>query len=145
MLLFKNPAICRYGSTCVLSEGRVSKIVIVMSSRPAKPAQKVADLPRQGFSICDLWHLWQTSMSKIFKLWFITVAKLQLWSSNKNNFTIGVTTTWEIVLKCHSIRKVETHCSRETELREWITHTHTLSILYYLYYMCNINIYKLDI
>jgi hypothetical protein len=112
MLLFKNPAICRYGSTCVLSEGRVSKIVIVMSSRPAKPAQKVADLPRQGFSICDLWHLWQTSMSKIFKLWFITVAKLQLWRSNKNNFTIGVTTTWEIVLKCHSIRKVENHSAR---------------------------------
>ena len=45
----------------------------------------------------------------IFTLWFMTVAKLQLQSSNKNNFMVGVPTT---VLKGHSIRKVENHCSK---------------------------------
>ena len=38
-------------------------------------------------------------------------AKLQLSSSNKNNFMVGVTTTWGSVSKGRSIKKVENHCS----------------------------------
>jgi hypothetical protein len=41
-----------------------------------------------------------------------TVAKLQLWSSNKIILWLGVTTTRRTVLKGHSIRKVENHCYR---------------------------------
>jgi hypothetical protein len=43
---------------------------------------------------------------------FITVAKWLLWSINKINFIVRVTTTWGIVLKSCSIRKVENHCPR---------------------------------
>lgn len=45
-------------------------------------------------------------------LWFITLAKLQLWGSNKIILWSGVTTTWRTALKGHSIRKVENHCDR---------------------------------
>lgn len=41
---------------------------------------------------------------------FITIhnsSKLQLWSSSKINFTVGVTTVWVNVLKGQSIRKAE--------------------------------------
>jgi hypothetical protein len=49
---------------------------------------------------------------QIFTLWFITVEKLQLGSSNKNGFMIGVTTTWRTVLKSWKIRKVENRCCK---------------------------------
>ena len=55
---------------------------------------------------------WDHRKTQIFALQFITVAKLQLWSSNKSNFMVGVTTTWGTVLEGHSIRKGENHCSR---------------------------------
>jgi hypothetical protein len=47
---------------------------------------------------------------QMFKFTFITAAKLQLWSSNKDSFMVVVTTTWG-VLKGYSLRKVEKHCS----------------------------------
>jgi hypothetical protein len=47
-----------------------------------------------------------------FTLRFVSLPKLQLWSSKKNNFMIrGVTKTWGTVLKDHGIRKAENHCS----------------------------------
>ena len=49
---------------------------------------------------------------KIFTLWFTTVAKLQLWISSEILLWLGVPTTWGTVLKGHSIRMVEKHCSR---------------------------------
>jgi hypothetical protein len=53
------------------------------------------------------------SFPKIFTLQFVTVAKLQSWSSKGNNFYgWGITTTWETVLKGHSIRKVDNNGSR---------------------------------
>jgi hypothetical protein len=50
---------------------------------------------------------------QIFTLQSITVAKLQLWSSSKNNLELGVTTTRGTVLgKGHRIRKVKDCCFR---------------------------------
>ena len=49
---------------------------------------------------------------QIFTLWFITVAKLQLWSSNEIIIWWGVTIAWGTGLKCHSIRKIESYWSR---------------------------------
>ena len=54
--------------------------------------------------------IWITN--KIFTLWFTTVAKLQLWISSEILLWLGVPTTWGTVLKGHSIRMVEKHCSR---------------------------------
>lgn len=51
--------------------------------------------------------------------WSITVARLPLRSSNENKFILGVTTyeeTWGAILKGHSFRKAEDHCSRCTLL-----------------------------
>jgi hypothetical protein len=49
-------------------------------------------------------------------LYYITVARLQLWSNNKNSFMVcvlgGVTTPWGSVLKGGSIRKNESHQRR---------------------------------
>ena len=45
-------------------------------------------------------------------LWFITVAKLQLWSSNEIILWLGVTTKWETVSKGHSLRKGKNNCSK---------------------------------
>ena len=50
-----------------------------------------------------------------FTLWFTTVVKLQLWSSNENNCMVGVTTIQGTVLKGHSIRKAENPCFRERQ------------------------------
>ena len=49
---------------------------------------------------------------KIFTLWFTTVVKLQLWISSEILLWLGVPTPWGTVLKGHSIRMVEKHCSR---------------------------------
>jgi hypothetical protein len=52
----------------------------------------------------------------------MTVANLQLWSSNKNNFKVGGGgghQTGETVLKDHSIRKVENHCAQRAHVRFW--------------------------
>jgi hypothetical protein len=49
---------------------------------------------------------------KIFTLWFTIVAKLHLWISSGILLCLGVPTTWGTVLKGHSIRMVEKHCSR---------------------------------
>lgn len=50
----------------------------------------------QCFSTYELWHLWGTHIRypayQLFTLRFITVAKLQLWSSNKITMVEG--TTW---------------------------------------------------
>lgn len=72
----------------------------------------------QWFSTCGSWPLWgSTTLSwetdirypayLILILWFITSAKIQLWSSHELIFWLGVTTTWGMVLKSHSIRKVD--------------------------------------
>ena len=55
--------------------------------------------------------------TQIFTLRFITVAKLQLWSSNKNHLMAGATTTRGTLFKCCSIRKVENHCSKSSLAR----------------------------
>lgn len=55
--------------------------------------------------ISDIWHIRYLHQNNI------TVAMLQLWSSNNNNFILGVTTTWRSILKGLSIKKVENHCS----------------------------------
>lgn len=47
---------------------------------------------------------------QIFPFLFITVAKLELCSSNENDVMVGVTTTQGTVLKGCSTRKVENHC-----------------------------------
>jgi hypothetical protein len=53
---------------------------------------------------------WKT---QIFTLQFITVTKLQLCSSNKNNFMVGgLCNMRKTVLKGSSIREVERHSFR---------------------------------
>ena len=51
----------------------------------------------------------------MFTLLIIIAATLQLLSSNKINFTLGVITTWGTALKGCSIRKVENHCFRSNK------------------------------
>lgn len=70
----------------------------------------------QWSTTCESWTLWQTPISKIIYIMIHHRSKLQLWSRNENNFMLGwgVTTTWGTVLKDHSIRKVEDHCSDGT-------------------------------
>lgn len=50
---------------------------------------------------------------QIFTSWFVTVAKLQVWSSNKKIYSWVVKITWGTLWKGCSIRKVEDHCSKE--------------------------------
>lgn len=47
---------------------------------------------------------------QIFTSWLITVARLQIQSSNKNNVTVEVTTAWRPVLKGSSVRKGKSCC-----------------------------------
>lgn len=49
---------------------------------------------------------------QIFTLQFMTIAKLQWWSSNKIMLCLGVSTPWETVLKGGSLRKAENHSLR---------------------------------
>jgi hypothetical protein len=56
-------------------------------------------------------HIMYPAFQK-FSLWFMTIEKFQIWSSNKNNFVVGVITTQGTLLKCCGTRKVENHCSR---------------------------------
>ena len=69
---------------------------------------------RPAFSTSHSGHLRSLGKKKpVVTLWFIPVAKLQLWSSNKNKFMVGrVTTACRIGLKSHSIRNFENHCCR---------------------------------
>ena len=53
------------------------------------------------------------SVYQIFTLWFITVAKLQLWSSNENAFMVGGHYKRGTVLKGVVIGKVESHWSKQ--------------------------------
>lgn len=58
------------------------------------------------------WVTYQIYCNQMSTSWFITAAKWLLWSSNKNNVMVGVSTTWGTVLKGYSIRKAESHrCS----------------------------------
>lgn len=84
--------------------------------------------PPQTHLRTALLHLWVvTSLGvayQIFTLWFVTVAEwpmlAKLWSSKGNNFMVGGSPQQEelIVLKSHSIRKVENYCPDLT----WETH-----------------------
>lgn len=81
---------------------------------------------------CDLTLLWFDQpflrvifvhqKTQIFTLQFITAAKSHLGSSNENSFMVEVTTTWETVLKGHSLSKVENcstllkHCRSDGQL-----------------------------
>ena len=59
-----------------------------------------------------------------FTLWFITVAKVWLWKSKKIILWLGVITTWDTVIKGHSIRKGENRSSnrlRRSRMKELIT------------------------
>ena len=59
------------------------------------------------FGTCIRYAAYQISA-----LWFTTVAKLSSWNTNIITVLLGeVTTTWEIVLKCLNIRKVENQCT----------------------------------
>lgn len=98
----------------------------------------------QCFSTCGLWSFGdrgQTTIKKhTFTMRFITTAKLQLWSRNKNNFMVGVTTTWGTVLKGHGIRKFENHCNPfqgQPELEVPIFHSILLtfpSLLHFIFF-----------
>lgn len=102
---------------------------------------------------------------KIITLWFITLTKLQLWTSRKNNLVLGVTTTWRILLKDHNIRKVENHryklsksvqsgilplsaTSSECALWRYVTHHGTWVVMHYkcfqIYEIMQISICLLD-
>lgn len=48
--------------------------------------------------------------TQIFALWFIPIAKLQLWNNNKNNFVVG-SHQWQCV-KGLQLQEAESHCSR---------------------------------
>lgn len=63
--------------------------------------------------VLNVWVVTPTGVTcQIFKLQFITIAKLYLWSSSKIVFWSGVTAAWGTVLKDLSIWKVENHCDR---------------------------------
>ena len=76
---------------------------------------KVPKLEKR-FSTCMLRPIWGSHILylayQIFTLWFIPVAKSQLWSSNEISLWLGVTTTWGTALEGCSIWKVENHCAR---------------------------------
>lgn len=75
--------------------------------------------PDQPFSTCGLWPLCghQTTLSQglhirhpayhILMLWLITLAELHLWSSNKNNFTVGGHQNMKNCIKGLQHRKIE--------------------------------------
>jgi hypothetical protein len=71
---------------------------------------------KQLFSTCGLWPFsgWNNPCHRgclrppsyqIFTLWFITAAKLQLWSSNENNF----------IIRSHNMRKLKGYSLRKVE------------------------------
>lgn len=75
------------------------------------------------FTTCGSWPLWRVkqpfhrghlrlSAYQTFTLWFITAEKVQVWSSHKNNFIVGVTTTWETMLNGWCFRKAGNSCVR---------------------------------
>ena len=68
---------------------------------------------------CVVYLVYQMFISQ-----FMRMARLQSWSSHKNNFMVGVTRTWGTILKGHSIRKVENHCKKS----HFILQTWTVSI-----------------
>jgi hypothetical protein len=79
------------------------------------------------------------SAYQVFTLWFTTVAKLQLQSSNEIIlWGGGVTTTWGTVLKGHSIRKAEMQIFQELGvvhlplklLKPWISFITSLLLLW---------------
>jgi hypothetical protein len=58
---------------------------------------------------------------QIFTFWFMIVAKLQLWSSNQNNFIVGGSAQyhiWGTLLKGHNLRKVGNNWPR-SDMRVW--------------------------
>lgn len=59
-------------------------------------------------------HIWNPAYH-IFNIRFLTTAELELWSNNRNNLMVGITTTWEATLKGWSIRKVENHHYRNIQ------------------------------
>lgn len=69
----------------------------------------------QWFSACGSqssplgvkWHFHRGCLILKFTLLLMIVAKLQVWSWNKNNFMVGVSTTWRTVLRGNSTGKVE--------------------------------------
>lgn len=69
----------------------------------------------------DPFEYWRTlsqgspkTILHIRYLYLKTIAKLKLWSSSKNNFTVGVTTTRGTVLKGWGVRKVENHYTKRS-------------------------------
>ena len=66
------------------------------SDQPGKNSSHQAGklLPGHWFPTCGSRPLWgfhiRYSTYQTFTFWFLKVAKLQLWSSNKNNFMVGV-------------------------------------------------------
>ena len=71
-----------------------------LNHRAARPLTGSPYSIAQWFSTCGSQPLWGLNdlfrgsnvryyAYKIFIWWFITVAKLQLWNSNKNNFMVG--------------------------------------------------------
>lgn len=73
----------------------------------------------QWFSACGSqssplgvkWHFHRGCLILKFTLLLMIVAKLQVWSWNKNNFMVGVSTTWRTVLRGNSTGKVENRWS----------------------------------
>lgn len=90
------------------------------------------------------WSFHSDCISDIYiTLCLIIEGKLQLWSSNKNNFMVGITPTWEAELKVYNIRKAENNCPKSsyflpqyhqrlslTNLKaNWITNTSKIEFL----------------
>ena len=81
---------------------RMTKIFIVSAGYIHLVIQCLLQLLGQGFSTCRSQSLWRKSSDpftwslirypayQVSALQFIAVAKLQLWSSNGNNFMVGV-------------------------------------------------------
>lgn len=55
---------------------------------------------------------------QIFPLRFITTANLQLWSSNRNDFTVGVATHEELYWRVSAVRRLRTTDLESTALFE---------------------------
>ena len=96
--------------------GRADISVVTSKSTKSVSGSAVLNLYR----LRPLWRLDNLSQGshirypayQIFILRFITVAKLQLWSSSERILWLWVTTACRTVLKGHSAKKVENHWSR---------------------------------
>lgn len=67
------------------------------------------DTQGQSFSFYGSWPLQESHTRypshQAFTLWFITITKLQEWSSNRIHLWLGITKTWGTILKVAALRR----------------------------------------